>query len=69
MMKKINVGGMMCQHCEKNIQQALENLDFVEKAIASHENGTVELEISGEFDLDKVKSVVVEKGYEFKGLA
>ena len=69
MMKKINVGGMMCQHCEKNIQQALENLDFVEKAIASHENGTVELEISGEFDLDKVKSVVAGKGYEFKGLA
>ena len=64
----IAVEGMMCEHCEATVRKALEKLDGVESAVASHENGTVILSLSKDFDEEAVKGAIEEEGYEYKGL-
>lgn len=63
----ILVEGMMCPHCEATVKKALEGLPEVASAVASHENGTVEITPEGELDLEKVKAVIEEKGYKYIG--
>jgi Cu2+-exporting ATPase len=63
----ILVEGMMCPHCEATVKKALEGLPEVASAVASHEKGTVEITPEGELDLEKVKSVIEEKGYKYIG--
>ncbi len=60
----LNVKGMMCPHCEANVKGALEALDFVESAEASHESGTVVVKYSGEADTEALKKAITDKGYE-----
>lgn len=64
----IAVDGMMCEHCEATVRKALEKIDGVESAVASHENGTVILSLSKDFDEETVKGAIEEEGYEYKGL-
>ena len=67
MEKTIKVEGMMCAHCEANVKKGLEELPFVESAVADHNAGTVTLKLSGEADMDAVKGVIEERGYTFVG--
>jgi Cu2+-exporting ATPase len=64
----IAVDGMMCEHCKATVRKALEKIDGVESAVASHENGTVILSLSKDFDEEAVKGAIEEEGYEYKGL-
>lgn len=70
MEKTIKIKGMMCSHCEMHVQKALEALEGVESAIASHEKGSavVTLKEGASLDEAKVKSAVEEAGYEFVGM-
>ena len=63
----INVDGMMCSYCEAAVNKALEQLDFIEAVKANHEDGTVEITLSGDFDEETVKNTIKAKGYEYKG--
>ena len=67
MEKTIEINGMMCQHCEMHVKKALEALDGVESASASHEQGkaTVTLKEGASLDEAAVKNAVTEAGYEF----
>lgn len=65
---KISVKGMMCGHCEMHVKKALEALDGVKSAVASHESGTVTLETSKEVDESVIKTAVEEAGYEYAGV-
>lgn len=67
MEKTIEIKGMMCSHCEMHVKKALEALEGVESAIASHEKGSavVTLKEGASLDEAKVKSAVEEAGYEF----
>ena len=40
MEKTLHIEGMMCAHCEAHVKKALEALDGVSAAVASHEKGT-----------------------------
>ena len=40
MTKTIKIEGMMCGHCEAHVKKALEAIDGVTEAVASHEKGT-----------------------------
>ena len=40
MEKTLHIEGMMCAHCEAHVKKALEALDGVSTAVASHEKGT-----------------------------
>ena len=67
MEKTISINGMMCGHCEMHVKKALEALDFVESAQASHEakNAVVTLKAGSTFDEAAVKKAVEAAGYEF----
>ena len=62
--KTIKVKGMMCQHCEKRVQDALEKLPNIESAVANHEQGTVVLTLSGDISENELKKVIKEQGYK-----
>ncbi|SDB14962.1 Cu2+-exporting ATPase [Pseudobutyrivibrio sp. YE44] len=65
---KITVNGMMCQHCEAHVKKALEAIDGIESAVASHEENLVTLETSKDVDEALIKAAVEEAGYEYVGI-
>ncbi|MCR5670184.1 MAG: heavy metal translocating P-type ATPase [Butyrivibrio sp.] len=66
---KINVNGMMCAHCEAHVKKALEAIDGIETAVASHEENLVTLTTSKDVDEALIKAAVTEAGYEYAGIA
>ena len=64
---KISVKGMMCGHCEMHVKKALEAIDGITSATASHESGTVTIETSKAVDEAAIKAAVEEAGYEYCG--
>ncbi len=66
---KIKVNGMMCAHCEAHVKKALEAIDGIESAVASHEEGLVTITNSKDVDEALIKAAVTEAGYEYVGIA
>ena len=66
---KFKANGMMCAHCEAHVKKALEAIDGIESAVASHEENLVTITASGDVDVAAVKAAVEEAGYEFAGAA
>ncbi|MBB5226768.1 heavy metal translocating P-type ATPase [Treponema ruminis] len=64
---KISVKGMMCGHCEMHVKKALEAIDGITGATASHESSTVIIETSKEVSEEAIKAAVTEAGYEYCG--
>ena len=63
MKKLMKIEGMMCGHCEAAVKKALEQLEQVEEAIVSHENGTAEVILNGEIADEVLKKTVEDKDY------
>lgn len=64
MKKTIKVEGMMCMHCEAHVTKALEVIEGVEKAVASHKKGTVEVKLTADVDDGILKSAIEAAGYK-----
>lgn len=64
---KIKVKGMMCSHCEMHVKKALEAIDGITSAEASHKTATVTIETSKEVSDEAIKAAVTEAGYEYCG--
>ena len=62
----IRVEGMMCEHCEKRVQDCLEAFDEIETAEADFKGGTVRLTVKAEIDLKKIKKAISSAGYKMK---
>ena len=65
---KIKVNGMMCGHCEMHVKKALEAIDGIESAVASHEENQVTITNSKDVDETAIKAAVEEAGYEYAGI-
>lgn len=65
---KITVKGMMCAHCEAHVKKALEAIDGVESATASHEENLVTITASKAVDEALIKAAVIDAGYEYEGI-
>ncbi len=65
---KIKVNGMMCAHCEAHVKKALEAIDGIESAVASHEENLVTITNSKDVDEAQLKAAVEEAGYEYAGV-
>ncbi|WP_026496925.1 heavy metal translocating P-type ATPase [Butyrivibrio sp. WCD3002] len=65
---KITVNGMMCEHCEAHVKKALEAIDGIESAVASHKDNLVTITNSKDVDEAVIKAAVEEAGYEFAGV-
>lgn len=66
---KITVNGMMCAHCEAHVKKALEAIDGIESAAASHEENLVTITNSKEVDEALIRAAVEDAGYEYGGMA
>ena len=65
---KIKVNGMMCAHCEAHVKKALEAIDGITTATASHEQNLVTLETTKSVDEKLLKTAVEQAGYEYAGI-
>lgn len=65
---KVKVNGMMCEHCEAHVKKALEALDGVDEAVASHEENMVTITASRAIDDATIKAAIEEAGYGFAGV-
>ncbi|SDW74608.1 Cu2+-exporting ATPase [Lachnospiraceae bacterium KHCPX20] len=65
MEKIITVNGMMCEHCERHVKEALEKVPGVVQATGNHETNTVTLELDAEVSKEALKVAVKEAGYEY----
>ncbi|MBP5273177.1 MAG: heavy-metal-associated domain-containing protein [Clostridia bacterium] len=67
MEKTIRVEGMMCEHCEARVREALEGVRKVASAAPDHTTDTVVLQLTGEVKEEKLKKAVEEAGYKYLG--
>ncbi len=65
---QITVKGMMCAHCEAHVKKALEAIDGIESAVASHEENLVTITTSKDVDEALIKAAVIDAGYEYEGV-
>lgn len=65
---QIKVNGMMCAHCEAHVKKALEAIDGIESAVASHEQNSVTISTTKEVDENLIKDAIVDAGYEYNGI-
>jgi len=65
---KIKVVGMMCGHCEAHVKKALEAIEGIETAVASHKANMVTITLSSDVDEAVIKAVVEDTGYEYGGI-
>ncbi|MBR0409741.1 MAG: heavy metal translocating P-type ATPase [Eubacterium sp.] len=68
MTKTLRIEGMMCGNCEKHVRKALEAIDGVESAVASHEAGTAVVTLSKDVADDVLKAAVEEEEYPVTGI-
>lgn len=64
MEKTIEIKGMMCGNCEKHVKKALEAVDGVISAEASHEKGTAVVQLKTDVADDVLKKAVEDADYE-----
>lgn len=63
MTKTIKIDGMMCPHCEAAVKKALEAIDGVTSAVASHTEKQATVELSKDVDTVVLEQAVVDAGY------
>ena len=64
MEKKLNVEGMMCQHCVTHVKGALEGVDGVTEAVVDLEAGTAVAKCAGDVADEALVAAVKQAGYE-----
>jgi len=68
MTKTLRIEGMMCPHCEAAVKKALEALEGVAEAAASHEAGTAVVTLTAPVADDVLKKAVEDKEYTVLGI-
>lgn len=64
MKKELKIEGMMCMHCSGRVKSALEELDGVESAVASHENKNAIVTLTKDVPYETLKETVDAQGYK-----
>ena len=67
MEKVFKVEGMMCPHCEAHAKRAVEAIEGVSSAVASHTEKTVTVTMTSEVSDDAIKAAIKDAGYEVIG--
>jgi copper chaperone len=63
----LKVPDMTCGHCELSVQEALDELDGVERAKADHTTGNVEVAYDeSKVDTEQMGEAIEEVGYSMK---
>ena len=64
MTKKLNVEGMMCEHCEARVKKALEAVAGVDNAVADHNANTAVVTLSTEVSDGVLIKAVEDQDYK-----
>ena len=64
MTKTFNVKGMMCQHCQARVKDALDAIEGVEKTVVDLDNGTATVTLSADMDDAIIVKAITDAGYE-----
>lgn len=62
--RTIEVSGMSCDGCERNVESALNNVTSVRRVEADHEAGTVEVVVEDDVGDDDLGNAIHDAGYE-----
>ena len=62
--KTLKVEGMMCCNCENHVKKAIEAINGVEEAAASHESGEVKIKLSKDVPEEKLEKAISDAGYK-----
>ena len=62
--RTMKINGMMCEHCEAHVKEALEAIDGVVSAVANHEKGEAIVTLSKDVDNALLKDAVTKEDYE-----
>ena len=62
----MNVEGMHCEGCENRIQNALMNVEGIEKVFANHSDGTVKIMANTSVEMSTIKETIEDIGFEVK---
>jgi Cu2+-exporting ATPase len=65
---RLEIEGMMCEHCEARVRKALEAVPGVESAAADHKAGTAVVTLSMPVADDMLKAAVEAQDYQVTGL-
>ena len=65
MKKTLHIEGMMCQHCQKHVHDALAKMNGVSRVEVSLENKSAEVEMDHEISNAEFSKVIEDAGYEF----
>lgn len=61
---EFEVDGMACDGCEENVENAVGDLEGVDRVEADHESGIVEAVADAE---DEIRAAIADAGYEVLG--
>lgn len=64
----VSVSGMMCEHCEARVKNALESVDGIISANADHKSATVTVEYCGNPNVKKIRKEIKKAGYDVKNI-
>ena len=68
MKKTVKIEGMMCGHCSGAVKKALEQLEGIENAVVSHEDGTAVITMNTEVSEESIKKAIEDKDYKYVGI-
>ncbi len=68
MEKIIGVEGMMCEHCEATVKKALEQIEGVESAEASHVDKRAVVQLSADVADDVLRKAIEDHDYKVTGI-
>ena len=67
MKKTLHIEGMMCQHCQKHVHDALEKMDGVSNVEVSLEKNSADVEMDRDISNDEFAKVIEDAGYQLVG--
>lgn len=62
--RTLDIVGMSCTGCERNVESALQTVPGVRRAEANHEAGTVEVVAEDDVSDENLGTIVHDAGYE-----
>ena len=64
----IKINGMSCGHCSMAVKKALGQIEGVEKVEVSLEDKTATISSTTSLDINILKEIIDDEGYEFVGI-
>ncbi len=64
----IKINGMSCGHCSMAVKKALGQIEGVEKVEVSLEDKTATINSTTSLDINILKEIIDDEGYEFVGI-